>query len=1128
MNCRSCSETLPGNARFCPHCGEPVAAAPAAPARAGEERRPVTVLFCDLVGSTALSGRLDPETLRSVVLRYFEAARTPIEAHGGTVEKFIGDAVMAVFGIPRLHEDDALRAAAAALGVLGAVERLNRELDASLGVRLAVRIGVSSGEAVVGTDADARQVLVSGEVPNVAARLEQNAAPGEILICPDTRLAVASAAVVDDAGPLELRGKTDAVHAFRLRALKGDDPDLLRRFDLPFVGRTAELDALDGALADVARKRTVRLLTLRAEAGLGKTRLLREWLERTPAGRARTGTGRCRPYGESGSLTALAEAVSALLDADDDVPGALAPATGAPATVTGPDAVATSPDLVDALALLRAGMLHDGTPDPSVEDTCAALAVVLRGLAAEQPLVLVLDDFHWSRPALRTCVERLSAITAGVPLLLICAGRPEPLEDPAGARADSAGSRLALPPLSEAECARLAAAHAERTPAGGVPGAGGPAVPARVLERAEGNPLLLEQLLVVAGGAGAEDLPPTVQALLGVRIDALGAAERAALSLAAVLGREFEADQVAGLAHSGPEGAPGGELWNATAAALRDLTRLSMVEEVRRRDRSPSRYRFASGLVQEVSYQRTAKRTRADRHERTADLLAASAAPDHEVGAHLEHAHQYRTELGMADDHTERLRVHAATYTAAAGALALARADLGWAEPLLRRAAALTRAHDTQRLYVLWQLAEVLVAAGELEEGRALLGEILTAPNSETTPSPAADATPEAASAPETPSRTGPDPGRASPALIRAHARLASAVYAGTDADPFHAARVADELMGGFVAAGDELGQARACLRMAQARQILGRHGEAERLLLRAADHALRAGAEPERAAVLGALGISLWGGPTPVPEAVERCRALLARHGVRRIVRVTLNGPLAVLLALDDRPEQATACLDAAEECARDCGYAETAVFLPFFRATVASLTGRPRTAYELLRQAGRAASRLGAAGTTDQFARAEARALLDAGRTAAARELLPQDRPGPLPLEDAVDLHGLLARALVGTDPTRALTLAHQAVAEAEAADSPVLRATAALDLACCAAQAGLRAEALGAAGAAHALFTAKGHRPGVRRAEELLGATYPSDPAVPPDPTGPSGASGPSGPSVRRHDVPVPQEG
>ncbi|MFB7650612.1 MULTISPECIES: adenylate/guanylate cyclase domain-containing protein [unclassified Streptomyces] len=1122
MKCRSCSGTLPGNARFCPHCGEPVAAAST---RQGEERRPVTVLFCDLVGSTALSGRLDPETLRSVVLRYFEAVRIPIEAHGGTVEKFIGDAVMAVFGIPRLHENDALRAASAALEALGAVERLNRELDASLGVRLAVRIGVSSGEAVVGTDADARQVLVSGEVPNVAARLEQNAAPGEILICPETRLAVASAAVVDEAGPLELRGKADAVRAFRLRALNGDDPDMLRRFDLPFVGRSDQLSALDDALADVIRERAVRLLTLRAEAGLGKTRLLREWLDRTPARRARAGTGRCRPYGESGSLTALAEAVTALLDA-----------AGTPAT--GPDEAAVAPDLADALALLRAGMLHDGTPVPSVEDTCAALAVVLRELAAEQPLVLVLDDFHWSRPDLRTCVERLSAFTAGIPLLLICAGRPEdpadraPAAGPARTRADA---RLTLPPLSEAECARLAAAHVERTPAGGLPGgrptgqppaghppsgpsgAGSPRVSARVLERAEGNPLLLEQLLVVAGTAGAEDLPPTVQALLGVRIDALGAAERAALSLAAVLGREFEAEQVAGLAHSGPEGAPGGELRNATATALRDLTRRSMVEEVGRRDRSASRYRFANGLVQEVSYQRTAKRTRADRHERTADMLAASAAPDHEIGAHLEHAHHYRTELGMANDRTEHLRVQAATYTAAAGALALARADLGWAEPLLRRAAALTRPHDMQRLYVLWQLAEVLVAGGELDEGRALLGEILAATDTRTVTHTDAyrDAEAETATtvAPETaqahsscpPVRATPrtGPGRASPTLIRAHARLASAVHAGTDTDPFHAARVADELMGEFVAAGDELGQARACLRMAQARQTLGRHGEAERLLLRAAEHALRADAEPERAAVLGALGISLWGGPTPVPEAVERCRALLARHGVRRIVRVTLNGPLAVLLALDDRPEQATACLDTAEECARDCGYAETAVFLPFFRATVASLTGRPHAAYELLRQAGEAASRLGAAGTPDQFARAESRALLDAGRPAAARRLLPPARPGPLPLEDAVDLHGLLARALVHTDPARALELARQAVTEAQAADSPVLQATAALDLACCAAESGLGAEALRAAGTAHALFTAKGHRPGARRAEEFLGT------------------------SGRRHEAPVPQE-
>ncbi|WP_194898910.1 adenylate/guanylate cyclase domain-containing protein [Catenulispora pinisilvae] len=1069
MHCAACSETLPDSARFCLYCGTPCAAdattaaiptpaparVPAPPSRIpapatgtapAEERRPVTVLFCDLVGSTALSGRLDPETLRSVVLRYFAAVREPIESRGGTVEKFIGDAVMAVFGIPDLHEDDGLRAVAAALEVPEVLDRLNEELHSALGVRLAVRIGIATGEAVVGTDSEERQVLVSGEVANVAARLEQNAAPGEILIDAETRRAVSAAVVAQDAGPMSLRGKSAPVRAYRLSALRGDDPGLLRRFDLPFVGREEQFAALDGALRDTAEGGRVRVLTLAAEAGLGKTRLLREWLERDPSRQAHAGVGRCRPHAQSGTLTALAEAVSALLDNVHAGPGTSAkaePRSSWPGAVT------------DALALLDVGMLRDGTPNPSVEDTCASLAVVLRHLAADAPLILVLDDFHWSRPALRATVERLSALAADFPLLLICAGRPELLES------GSDQEYLALPPLPRADCARLAEAYAERE--SGVP----QRFPARVLDRAEGNPLLLEQLLAVADPAnldGADGLPSTIQALLGVRIDALGTAERAALSLAAVLGREFTASQVAGLARSGPEGGPGGDLHaepedaDATSPALRELAQHRMIEAATGDD-----FRFSSGLVQEVSYQRTAKRVRAERHERTAGLLVASQATDHEVGTHLELAHRYRSELGLADGRTELLRSRAMTTLAAAGARALARADLGWAEPLLRRATALSEPADEQRPRVLWQLAEVLVAGGNLDEGRALLAEVAA------------------------------DPAAAN--LVRAHARLALAVHSA-DADPDGTARVAEELSAAFTAAGDELGQARSRLRVAQARQTLGRHGEAEQLLLSAADHAVRADAEPERAAILGALGVSLCAGPTPVAEAVARCRELLARHGVRRIVQITLNCPLAVLLALDGRPAEAGACLDAADQEAQAAGYAETSVFLPFFRATIASLSGRPQEAETLLRLAERAAERMGGSNAAGQFRRARARVLVDSGDADAARVLLlqpdthePIEAVDALSLEDAVDLQGLLARVLVDSAPGRALELARRAVADAGPTDSPVLKATAALDLARCARAASRGSEAERAARSALDLFAAKGHRPGARCAQQLL---------------------------------------
>ncbi|WP_329499218.1 AAA family ATPase [Kitasatospora herbaricolor] len=1052
MNCPSCAGRLPDTARFCLHCGAPCAPAPAgAPAAApaaprADERRVVSVVFCDLVGSTALSGRLDPEALRSVTLRYFELMTSRIEAHGGTVEKFIGDAVMAVFGIPVMHEDDARRALAATLDMLAALAELNSELTAALGIRLDVRIGVNSGEAVVNSDASARQALVSGEVVNVAARLEQSAAAGQILIGPDTLRAAGAAALVEDAGLLALKGKSAPVRAHRLLGLRGDEPELLRRFDTPFIGRAGELVALEAALHEALDGSGGGLVTVYGEAGLGKTRLVREWLARTDhrpptAGRPHTaprwGAGRCRPYGESGSLAPLAEALRQLLDS---APGAEVP------------------------RVLRAGLLLDGTPDPSVEDTCAALVRLLSALAASAPVVLVVDDFHWAGAVLREVLERLAAGLAGRPVLLVCAARLELLEHSPGW---GAGTRsVLLPGLSGAESARLAAGLAEVTAHGGT------GVPAQVLERAGGNPLHLEQLLaMVAEDRDPDELPPTVQALLGARLDALEDSERTTLALASVVGRDFGREELTGLARSGPEGRPGGELQpdaaglDAVRPALHRLSRRRLVEP----DGQESRYRFSSGLVQEVSYQAMAKRVRADRHERAADLLAGRGAPDGAVGGHLAKAHRYRAELGLIDPHTQELRRRAAGRLAAAGAQALARADLGWAEELLDGAVTLARPGEDAWLAAAWRLAEVRLATGRTAEGRTLLQQVAGAG----------------------------DP------VVAAHARLGLAVL---DPGPglAHAARTAREVLPLFEAAGDDLGTARACLRLAQRQQVLGRHGSAEELLGRALEHAVRAGAEPERAAALGAIGVSLWMGPTPVPAAVARCRALLAEHGTdRRATRVTLNCPLAVLLALrGDRPG-ALALLAEADRLCRELGFAEGLVFMPIFRATVEALADRTDRAAALLREAGAACRELGATGLLGAVARDLARVLLDSGDGPGARAHLDQlqellrpddpDDPDRLPLADAVELHGTLARlhAAGGARPGQAAALAARAVDEADRTDSPVLRATAALDRAHTELILGHRGEAAAAAALAGERFAAKGHLVGVRRAHALAAA-------------------------------------
>ncbi|MFJ4821689.1 adenylate/guanylate cyclase domain-containing protein [Streptomyces bacillaris] len=1090
MICPSCRQDLPATARFCSSCGTPcagpAAAAPPAPVAPPpeDERKPVTVLFCDLVGSTALSGVLDPETLRTVTLRYFEAMSAQIVARGGTPEKFIGDAVMAVFGVPVVREDDARRALAAALGMRRALDALNEELDASLGIRLTTRVGVNTGQVVAGSDATARQALVSGEVVNIAARLEQNAGPGEILIGPQTLLAAGPTVKAVPTGPLQLKGKRESVEAYRLLALGADDPELLRRFDAPFVGRSAELTALERALEETVRDDRPGLLRVTGEAGIGKTRLVREWLtHHGREGTFRYGAGRCRTYGDHGTLAPLADAVRSLLPQTDDPAG---PPTDTDAdtrrgTPTGTDTPADDAT-ADAMALLSGGLLRDGTPNAPFEDMCAALTVVLKRAARTRPAVLVFDDWHAAAPLLVRTVERLTGDAGPARTLVICAGRPDGMPE--------GRAHLHLSGLPRADAARLAAGLAR------LDGRPAPA-DERLLARAEGNPLYLEQLLVGEqlpdGGAGAAttpsapdgELPPTLQALLGARIGALARPERGVVDLAAVIGREFAAAELVRLERSvrleqsvrTPErpGSPVDRPGATTAGpaseddptapddrhrvdeALAELARRRLVEPAQPSGAGdPSAYRFSSGLVHEVAYSSLSKRAKAERHAWAAELPSVARTGDGAVGGHLERAYRYRAELGLLDDRARELRDRAAAALGRAGAQAAARSDLHWAHGLLERAVELRP--DAARAVL--GLGEVRVALGRTEEGAELLRTVRDLP--------------------------------AAP-VESAHARLALAVLDPT-APPGPAA-TARAVLPVFEAAGDAVGRARAHLRLAQQLQQSGRHEEAERDHARALEHAVAAGAEPERAGALGAIGISLWRGPVPVPEAVERCRTLLTAHGAGRpTVRVTLNCPLAVLYGLQERSDEAYACLAEAERLAGKLGFAEAEVFLPVFRATVEALLGRGAEALELLARADAAARRMGAAGMRTAVALDAARLELDAGAEDRAVEWLATvGELSGLSGADAVDLEGLRARLAARERPDEALHHAERAVRASLLTDSPLVQATAELDRARTLATLGLTAAAGAAARSAADHFTGKGHLPGARRATAFRTALH-----------------------------------
>ena len=1023
MFCTACGAASAAGAKFCASCGAPQASAPAGV----EERRVVTIVFCDLVGSTALSGQLDPEVLRSVTLRYFELMSASLRAHGGTVEKFIGDAVMAVFGVPAMHEDDARRALAATLDMTASLAEFNLELGASLDLSLGVRIGVNTGEVIATVEPGAGQALVSGEVVNVAARLEQNAEPGQILIGEQTVLAAGPAAQVEAVGSLQLKGKTETVTGYRLLGLLPDDPEVLRRFDVPFVGREQELAELGLMLDRVGRQRSCHLVNVYGEAGIGKTRLMRTWQQGLDPVLVRLGTGRCRPYGDAGTLSALADAVGQLLiDSRDELPP-------------------------DALDILDAGLLKDGTPNPSVSETVGALATVIGALAQQRTVLLSLDDCHWAPPMLLDVLAELAEYLDHEAVLLACVARPELLDH----RPDWGSGRLnansmVLQGLSTSETLQLAGELVEVS-------AHDADTCERIMDRAEGNPLHLEQLFASVGADGSRGpLPPTVYALLAARIDALRAPERLLLDLAAIIGREFDATGLRTLA----AGDPGSGEDTDCTPALRELSRRRLIEPLRRPG-GPPNYRFSSGLIQEVAYKGMAKRVRSERHERFAGCLRSGGGTAAELAGHLERAYRYRAELGVADPSTEKLRTSAAAELGAAGGTALAHADLCWAEDLLSRAVQLLRPAEPSWAPIAQRLAEAQLALGRREDGLSLLPQVLQAAERNADPATAA------------------------------HARLQLATH-----DPAGFGSAADAARAGlavFERADDQLGLARAGVRIAQELQFQGRHGDAETMLLEAVEHAGRADAEPERAMALGAVGVSLWRGPTPAEPAIARARELLAEHGPNRsTVRATLNCPLAVLYALRDQPDEAQACLQIAGSIARSLGFAEAEVFIPLFSAIVANLGDEPARAETLLRGALRACERLGAVGLVSTVSRDLARLLLEQGEWAEPAELIAGEgeQVSAAPSE-AADQLGVRARiAALRGEPELAQELVDSALEQAGRTDSPISRGMAELDLAQVLSSRGRHQAAAAAARSAAMCFAGKGHLVGHRKAMQLAG--------------------------------------
>jgi class 3 adenylate cyclase len=923
QRCPDCNEENPDRFRLCGYCG-----ALLSPVASEEVRKTVTVVFSDLKDSTSLGEKLDSESLREVLSVYFSAMRQVLERHGGSVEKYIGDAIMAVFGLPRLHEDDALRAVRAASDMRTALQELNLRLEATWGVSLETRTGVNTGEVVAG-DPAMGQRLATGDTVNVAARLEQVAPHGEVLLGETTFRLVKDAVTAEQVEPLELKGKAKRVAAYRLIGV-GRSEAITRRMDRPVVGRDEELrrllDAFDRALGGSH----CEIVTVLGQAGIGKSRLIAEFVRQVDD-RALMLKGRCLSYGEGITFWPIAEALrqaAGILpdDQEDEARNKLWSLIGA--------------EREDA-AVRIGSLMGFGSGSYGKDELLWSVRAVLETIARRRPLVMIFDDIHWAEQNFLDLVEYVADSSGDVPLFILCAARHELLEEFPGflAGRDGAG-RIDLRELSRRDTARVLGNLVGDLQ---LPGS----LEDRILSVADGNPLFAEQMISMlidsgvireqgagwefAGGSEDVTVPPNVSSLLASRLDRLVPLERSVVERAAVIGLEFETDAVAALAPDGDAGADlapplsalcGKRLIRAGGAALRG-----------------EGYQFSHLLVRDAAYDRLLKRTRARMHESFADWLleiAASRVAEFEeiIGYHLEQSFRYRSELGPVDAHARSLGDRAARHLGVAGARAIDRGDMPAAASMLQRAAVLLDEGHQDRPRLLLEAGEALTDAGELGAAEAAL-----------------DAARNGAAL------LGDDAiGRAAE-LARLQLRYT------TDAKSAQEGVIArvQELVPVLDEAADHYGLARAWRLLTYAHWTATRFGMAAEAAEQTIQHATQAGDEVMARRFVGALAISVLYGPTPAEEGAAYCEEVLSRAVEDRKASAITEVALAHLEAMRGDFEAARARYRQSRALLEEFGWRHLAALTSLDSAPVEMLAGDLDAAERELRKDHRTLEQMG-----------------------------------------------------------------------------------------------------------------------------------------------------------------------
>jgi class 3 adenylate cyclase/tetratricopeptide (TPR) repeat protein len=1039
--CLRCGAFVADSSRFCSECGAPAAAS----LRSRQElRKTVTILFCDVVDSTVMGEQSDPETVRHAMSRYSDEMSRIVERHGGVVEHFRGDEVMAVFGVPTVHEDDALRAVRTGMAMQRRLADLNEELGAAWDVTLTCRIGINTGEVVAG-DPGMGQTFVTGDAVNLAKRLEQAAAPGAILIGMATYPLVRGAVTVGRREQFSVKGKREPVSAFRLQDVDATAAGVTRRLDAPLVDREVEFGLLQAAADASEREPPCQLFTVVGPAGIGKSRLVTELLDRLE-GRFRRLRGRCLPYGEAITFWPVRGLV-------DEAGGEEALA----ALLVGVEDGVRIAELIRTAVGQTAGAA-------AAEETFWAIRRMLEELARDRPLVVFFDDVHWASPTLLDLIEYLAGWMRDARVLILVLARSELLElRPTWAAPRANATLLALEPLADAESDLLLARLA-----------GGVELPAETRERivgtAEGNPFFVEQLAAVAveagGGADRVRMPPTIQALLAERLDRLSAPERMLLERASVIGKEFFHHAVMELMPSDQRG--------AAAAHLFSLIRKDLVGPVRS-DRRGDVLAFRHDLIRVAAYDAVPKVVRGELHEQFADWLEERFAEqigelEEIVGHHLEQAARYRMELGRAGDATAELAVRAGTHLAEAGRRAFARGDVSAASKLLERAASLLEGRPETRAEVLLQLGAVAREQGDAARADAVLTEAETLAES-----------------------AGDERLRMRVEIERSVLRL----YLDPEIEARQMLELAERATPVFEASGDQLGLSAAWVLVANAYWFRSRYDETmEEVLERARGYAQRAGDRREMSWILGTMCRVALVGPLPVDQGIRRCLRIRRQYSGEPTLQPVVDSMLAVLEAMRGRFARARQHYQRSHVTLDELGLNVQLASFKMYAGWAELLAGHTTVAERQLRMGYEALERMGGQSYLSTTAAFLARAVLAQGRYDEAERLTQVCEDVTLDDDRVTQAmwRGTRARLLAMRGDAGAEPLARESVELSLQTDCLNMQADALLDLAETLRLLQRRDESMDVVAQAIQLYQAKGNLASATTVELLLSGGQP----------------------------------